>query len=111
MVQWAILAAVKVMKFSILAILSLVSHLADSESQDVSAVMDTVPAVEVAAVVIHTEDHAVIHAVPVRLCVPEAPEAPTAPAAVRVGRLVPALRVEMTFTPDLLVRPVRDPSL
>jgi len=141
MMQWAILMTVKGLKFLVLGMLTLISQVVEPacttvpctytvDATRVEVVLlaneDRVAAVEaaeagaaiaaahadrIAAALAATREstHAgsALPAAP-----PDGPEAPAAvPPAERIQRLVPPVRVEMTFTPDLLHPPRRDPSL
>jgi len=113
MIDWTILAAVKILKFAVFGAMSLASFVADLGgcTAEQSACLDTTATVT-AVVMQHptgatwsVEDPVV----PVAPCAPETIH--VASKLERIGRLAPPVRVEITFTPDLLTPPTRDPSL
>lgn len=105
MMEWAIVVAVQGLKLVILGALALVSHVADFSTDCCPTVADS------ASVAVLQETEATF-ALPVEVEVPDAhATAAAARRAVRIQRLVPPVRVEITFTPDLLHPPTKDPSL
>ncbi len=112
MIDWTILAAIKILKFAVFGTMSLASFVADLGgcTAEQSACLDTTT---VTAVVTHPAGAAwCAEAPPVVAVVPSPPETVrVATRLERIGRLAPPVRVEITFTPDLLTPPTRDPSL
>ncbi len=88
MTDWLILASVKILKTAILAAVSLVSTIATGIHPDCPP------------------DTTQVTLMPPPAAVPRAPD-----PAESVHRAIPPVRVEMTFTPDLLRPPTRDLSL
>lgn len=109
MIQWAILIAVKGLKFAIFGALALVSHTADLGGCGDQCAQPIGPGQREVIVLSHDAE-----LVPVMPAIPAVANAETVVVttrAARIQRLVPPVRVEMTFTPDLLHPPTRDPSL
>lgn len=121
MVNWTILAAVKILKLAVFGAMSMVSFVADIGgcTAEQTACTDTTT---VTAVAFHPAGAPWSAGAPVVVRSADSVSASVDVASVdeairvaerleRIGRLAPPVRVEIIFTPDLLTPPTRDPSL
>ncbi|GJM44992.1 MAG: hypothetical protein DHS20C21_18340 [Gemmatimonadota bacterium] len=111
MTTFLVLAAAKLLKITILGTLALVSQVTHSECMTSShSCVPSAPSSSVARSVPGDEDFThlavVTHVTPL-----EAPVLELSGRALRIRRLAPPIRVEMTFSPDLLNPPARDLAL